>query len=187
MTPRGRLIGVVGPSGVGKDTVMQALAGACPGLGLVRRVITRSGGAIGEDCEVVSGAEFEARRARGEFALHWQAHDLGYGVPREIDRQLSTGKDLLVNLSRTVLLDAQDRFPGFMTLVLTAPHEVLRARLLQRKRESLSEITARLERRNFETPKGLKRVIEIHNEGCLDDTVKAARAALYPENEHRVT
>jgi ribose 1,5-bisphosphokinase len=187
MTPRGRLIGVVGPSGVGKDTVMQALAGACPGLGLVQRVITRSGGAIGEDCEVVSGAEFEARRARGAFALHWQAHDLGYGVPKEIDSQLSAGKDLLVNLSRTVLLDAQERFPGFMTVVLTASEEILRDRLLQRGRESLSEITGRMERRNFSIPEGLKRVIEIRNEGCLEDTVKAARAALYPENEHRVT
>ncbi|MRU15959.1 phosphonate metabolism protein/1,5-bisphosphokinase (PRPP-forming) PhnN [Roseovarius sp. A21] len=186
MIQRGRLIGVVGPSGVGKDTVMRALSDACPELGLVRRVITRSGGAVGEDCDVVSRAEFDTRRARGEFALHWQAHGLHYGVPGKVGRQLAGGKDLLVNLSRSVLLEAQDRFPGFLTLVLTASEEVLRERLLQRGRESRSEIAGRLERRNFAIPEGLNRVIEIRNEGCLEDTVQAARAALYPENDCRV-
>ena len=40
----GRMIAVVGPSGVGKDTVMQALVDAAPQLSLVRRVITRRSG-----------------------------------------------------------------------------------------------------------------------------------------------
>ena len=44
----GRLIGVVGPSGVGKDTVMAALAAARPGLHVVRRCITRSEEMAGE-------------------------------------------------------------------------------------------------------------------------------------------
>lgn len=187
MTDCGRLIGVVGPSGVGKDTVMQALAGACSGLGLVRRVITRPCGVVGEDCDVVSQTEFTARRACGEFALHWQAHGLHYGVPQGVEDQLSAGRDLLVNLSRSVLPEAQDRFPGFMTLVLTASQEVLRERLLQRGRESGPEIDSRLERRNFAIPEGLNRVVEIRNEGRLEETVEAARAVLYPENERRVT
>lgn len=186
MMGQGRLIGVVGPSGVGKDTVMQALSRSRPTLGLVRRAITRSGRAIGEDCEVVSEAEFDARCARGDYALHWRAHGLRYGVPRDVETQLAAGKDLLVNLSRSVLLEAQERFPGFMTLVLTASEDVLRARLLQRGRESLSEIDGRLERRHFAIPEGLSRVVEIRNDGRLADTVDAARAALYPENDCRV-
>jgi ribose 1,5-bisphosphokinase len=185
MKTQGRLIGVVGPSGVGKDTIMQALSRTYPNLGLVRRVITRSGSAVGEDCEVVSEAEFEARRARGEFAVHWRAHDMHYGVPEDIGDQLAQGRDLLVNLSRSVLLEAQSRFPGFTVLVLTAPKAILRERLMQRGRESLAEIDGRLDRRGFRIPESLDHVVEIANDGDVEDTVQRAYAALYPENEYR--
>lgn len=185
MTPQGRLIGVVGPSGVGKDTVMLALSRAHPSLGLVRRVITRSGGAIGEDCEVVSEAEFDSHRERGDFAVHWRAHDMCYGVSKDIGHQLAQGRDLLVNLSRSVLVEAQSRFPGFTVLVLTAPEAILRERLIQRGRESLDEIDGRLDRRDFRIPDALNHVVEIANDGDVGDTVQKAYAALYPENEYR--
>lgn len=186
MTRQGRLIGVVGPSGVGKDTVMRALAEAHPGLCLVRRVITRSGGAVGEDCDVVSPQEFEMRRAAGAFALHWQAHGMSYGVPQLIGGQLAEGQDLLVNLSRSVLVQAQARFSGFTTLLLTASEDVLRARLVQRGRESAAEVEDRLARRDFALPDELEWVTEVRNDGDLDSTVNAVLDALYPENESRV-
>jgi len=187
MTGRGRLIGVVGPSGVGKDTVMRALSEVQPGLGLVRRVITRSGSAVGEDCDVVSQETFDATRAGGGFALHWEAHGMSYGVPQEIEAQLAEGRDLLVNLSRSVLAQAQARFPGFVTLFLTASETVLRERLLQRGRENPSEIDERLARREFTLPQGLEHVIEICNNEDLVETINLALGALYPENETRVT
>ncbi|WP_306151790.1 phosphonate metabolism protein/1,5-bisphosphokinase (PRPP-forming) PhnN [Roseovarius sp. MMSF_3281] len=186
MTEQGRLIGVVGPSGVGKDTVMRALSEARPGLRLVRRVITRAGSAVGEDCDVVTPQEFEVRREVGAFALHWQAHGMSYGVTQAIGGQLAEGHDLLVNLSRSVLARAQAGFPGFVTLLLTASEDVLRARLMQRGRESEAEVEDRLARRDFALPEGLERVIEVHNDGDLDGTVNAALAALYPENVRRV-
>lgn len=187
MTGRGRLIGVVGPSGVGKDTVMRALSEAHPGLRLVRRVITRTGGAVGEDCDVVTEREFETRCEAGAFALHWKAHGMSYGVPRGIDGQLAKGHDLLVNLSRSVLGQAQAQFPGFTTLVLTASKEVLRQRLIERGRESQSEVEGRLARRDFACPQELEAVIEIRNDGGLEDTVNLVLSALYPENESRVS
>jgi len=186
MTGQGRLIGVVGPSGVGKDTVMRALSEAHPGLGLVRRVITRPGSAVGEDCSVVSQEIFDETREGGGFALHWQAHGMSYGVPQEIEAQLAEGRDLLVNLSRTVLAPAQTRFPAFMTLFLTASEEVLRQRLIERGRESQSEVEGRLARRDFALPQGLEPVIEIRNDGKLGDTVNLVLAALYPEKESRM-
>ena len=63
----GALVGVVGPSGVGKDSVMQALVAARPDLRLVQRVITRPETAGGEPFEGVSEAEFARRRAAGDF------------------------------------------------------------------------------------------------------------------------
>ncbi|WP_294622541.1 phosphonate metabolism protein/1,5-bisphosphokinase (PRPP-forming) PhnN [uncultured Roseovarius sp.] len=186
MTGQGRLIGVVGPSGVGKDTVMRALSEAHPGLRLVRRVITRTGGAVGEDCDVVTEREFETRCEAGAFALHWQAHGMSYGVPRDIESQLAEGHDLLVNLSRSVLGHAQAQFPGFTTLVLRASEEILRQRLIERGRESQSEVEGRLARRDFALPQGLDAVIGIRNDGQLEDTANLVLAALYPEKESRV-
>ncbi len=176
----GRLIGVVGPSGVGKDTVMTGLAARRAGLGLVRRVITRPPEAGGEVFDAVSVAEFDRMRDTGAFALHWQAHGLGYGIPRAVDRDLAAGADRLVNLSRAVLIAAQARFPGFATLHLTAPRPVLARRLAARGRETADQIENRLARSEFALPDGLEDVIEIVNDGPLERTLDAIEARLYP-------
>ena len=177
----GRLIGVVGPSGVGKDTVMRAMARACPRLGLVRRVISRPGDAGGEAFDGVSAAEFRRRQAGGDFVLSWQAHGLHYAIPASLINELNEGRDLLVNLSRSILADAQDRFPGFVALVLTAPPELLAARLTARNRESAEGIADRLKQAEKPLPKGLKTVFTLANDGPLEDTVQRALALLYAE------
>ena len=57
----GRFIAIVGASGVGKDSVMAALAASDPRLRLVRRVITRPSAAGGEDFDGVTEDAFHAR------------------------------------------------------------------------------------------------------------------------------
>ncbi|SEO58413.1 ribose 1,5-bisphosphokinase [Salinihabitans flavidus] len=175
----GRLIAVVGPSGVGKDSVMRAMAERRPDLHLVRRVITRTPDAGGEDFDPVSEEAFAARAARGEFALHWRAHGLCYGVPAGVVDVLDDGRDALVNLSRTALPEAAEKFRGLKVLALTAAPEVLARRLAARGRESEAEIAGRLARAGYAIPGGLD-VIEVVNNGPLAQTAEAALAALYP-------
>lgn len=175
----GRFFAVVGPSGVGKDTLMQALAAHLPGLHLVRRVITRPESAGGEDFEGVSEADFEARVRAGDFALHWRAHGLRYGVPVAVDAVLAEGRPVLCNLSRAVLPQAAERFAGMRVLHVTARDEVLARRLAERGRESENEIAGRLARAGFALPGGLD-VVEIDNSGALEAAVEAALAALQP-------
>ena len=179
----GALIGVVGPSGVGKDSVMEALARAEPSMGLVRRVITRPASAGGEDFEGVSEAVFEARVAEGAFALHWQAHGLCYGVPASVHQALAEGRSAMVNLSRAVLAEAQAIFPGFAVLSLSAPAEVLAQRLALRGRESAEEIAGRLDRAGYALPEGLATVVKIDNGGGLDRTVAQVLTAFHPARE----
>ncbi len=179
MSP-GRLIAVVGPSGVGKDSLIVAIVAACPGLCRARRVITRQPDAGGEDFEAIREAEFARRRAAGDFVLWWAAHGLHYGIPAATRQVLAGGRDVIANLSRGVLADAQMAFPRLHVLSLTAPPEVLAQRLGARGREDAAGRARRLSRSAPPMPPGLA-VTEIDNGGALSDSVAAAIAALYPD------
>lgn len=135
------LILVVGPSGAGKDTLLdaakQALAGD-PRFHFVRRVITRPADAGGEAHEAVTEEEF----GRRNFALQWRAHGLRYGIPADAidDRRVA-----VANVSRTVIAEAVRRFEA-RVIEVTAPPAVLAARLGARGREKAADVTERLAR-----------------------------------------
>src|ERR1700722_10988516 len=81
------LVYVMGPSGAGKDSVLnraRALLGADAPVVFAHRYITRPAEAGGENHVALSPEEFAVRRAHGLFAFHWQAHGNEYGIGREI-------------------------------------------------------------------------------------------------------
>lgn len=166
----GRVIGVVGPSGVGKDSVMAGVAEAAPDFQIVQRAITRAPGLGGEDYLPVTPSAFAEHVAAGDFCLHWTAHGLSYGIPSDIQRRARDGQSFLVNLSRGVLTDADRVFPDFTVLQLSASPETLATRLAGRGRETVEEIRARLERSGKDIPSTLN-VITVTNDGALEDTV----------------
>lgn len=157
-----RLFFVVGPSGVGKDTLLSGAIAADPRLYWARRVITRPESAGGEPFEGVTEAEFATRLARGDFALHWEAHGLRYGVPFV---ELPRGRDVILNGSRAAIAQALDAFPKLTVIHITAPLTALAERLAARGRESREDIIARLSRADLSLPTGLP-VIEIVNDAA---------------------
>ncbi|MGR3321462.1 MAG: phosphonate metabolism protein/1,5-bisphosphokinase (PRPP-forming) PhnN [Pseudooceanicola sp.] len=175
----GRLVAVVGPSGVGKDSVMRALVAARPEMHLVRRVITRPADAGGEDFESVGEAEFAEREKAGDFVLSWSAHGLRYGIPRAVEAIVAAGGDAVVNLSRAVLPEARARFPRTEVILLTADRATLARRLSDRGREDAAGIDRRLSRATFALPDGVP-ATEIDNTGTLDETVARIVALLMP-------
>lgn len=176
----GRLIAVVGPSGVGKDSVMRALVAARPDMRLARRVVTRPSDAGGEDFDGVTPETFAQMEASGAFALNWFAHGLHYGIPATVRADLNAGHDVLANLSRGMLGRAQEVFPGMITLNLTAEREVLAQRLTARGRESIADIAARLERADQPLPAGISALTQ-DNSGPLSQTITNILSHLYPE------
>ncbi|WP_341368606.1 phosphonate metabolism protein/1,5-bisphosphokinase (PRPP-forming) PhnN [Yoonia sp. BS5-3] len=175
----GRFIAVVGPSGVGKDSVMRAMAAAEPRIVLARRVITRPSDAGGEDFDGVDDARFTNMVAEGAFALHWPAHGLRYGIPVTLDAELDAGRDVVANLSRRSLATAKARYENFMVISLTASRQVLAERLAARGRENADEVARRLAQADFDVPPEFT-PLTIANDGPLQTTVTAALAALYP-------
>ncbi|MBR3369578.1 MAG: phosphonate metabolism protein/1,5-bisphosphokinase (PRPP-forming) PhnN [Rhodobacteraceae bacterium] len=168
---RGQLVAVVGPSGVGKDTLISALGQACPGFAIVQRIITRAADAGGEDHCAVSDAQFEAQLARGDFAFHWGAHGLRYAIPASIDAQLAQGRVVVFNGSRKALRAIARAYPQLVVLMVTAPPAVLAQRLHGRGRETAHQIARRLERADLEAPHTAQVIMN-------DSTVEAAVAQM---------
>ena len=166
------MVAVVGPSGVGKDSV---LAGArriladSPDVTFCRRVITRPSVAEREDHDSLSTAQFEQQLAAGRFALHWRAHDFLYGVPADTVRQVSEGKIVIVNGSRAAIPDFRSAYSRFAAIWMTAPVDVLAARLSARGSETAAQIERRLRRQPPIKPAPVDVVIE--NASTLDACV----------------
>jgi ribose 1,5-bisphosphokinase len=143
----GRLVMIIGASGAGKDTLISFARTWLSGrtdIIFVRRVITRSVDAT-ETHEPVDEASFAARQLAGGFALDWEAHGLRYGIPKSIEAELAAGRQVVANVSRTIIAAARRRFPSFV-IQITAGKAHLQSRLNQRNRESGVEIAARLQR-----------------------------------------
>ena len=170
------IFAVVGPSGAGKDLLIRGALAARPDLRLVRRVITRPADAGGEDHEPTNEEDFLTRVARGDFAIFWHAHGLSYGLPKQA---FEAPGDVMFNGSRAVLSDAARVFPGLQVVVVTAPDDILAARLAARGRESLDDIRARLARATFSLPAGIE-ARSIVNDGSPAAGVAKLLAALQP-------
>lgn len=177
---RGTLFLVVGPSGAGKDTLLLAARQRLDGdlrYFFPQRVISRPAEAGGEDHLPVTESGFDAMQAAGQFLLCWRAHGLRYGIPASAGMALQQGRNVIVNVSRSVLGEARERFQPVRILSVEVPPEVLRTRLLERGREMPEDVERRLERAAaFEISGG--DVETIRNDGSLEEATRQFMAAL---------
>jgi ribose 1,5-bisphosphokinase len=144
---------VVGPSGAGKDTLLRLAKAACAedcNIVFARRVITRES-SPSEDNEEVSRDAFRQALARGEYAMHWEAHGHCYALPRAIDDELRAGRTVIANVSRTVIGAMRRAYADVAVVSITAPQQVLAERLAMRQRNSDGKIEQRLDRTVDET------------------------------------
>ncbi|UUX50003.1 phosphonate metabolism protein/1,5-bisphosphokinase (PRPP-forming) PhnN [Nisaea acidiphila] len=164
---------VVGPSGAGKDSLLDGakeLLRESPQHVFVRRDITRPAEAGGEDHNPVSVEIFESKRNRGEYSLSWGAHGLFYGVPASIEVELARGAHVIVNVSRSVIDEARERFQDVRVINISVPRDVLESRLRSRGRETEQDILRRLDRAESVRLEGPD-VIQFSNDRPLEESV----------------
>ena len=163
----GALIPVVGPSGAGKDTLIDhAREWFAESTEIVfpRRLVTRISDAACEDHGTITESDYDRMIAEGDFALTWRAHGLGYIVPTDVDVAIAAGAIVVANISRSAVADALKRYTRVTVVQVTAPREVLAERLKARGRESAEDIAKRLDRTDYAPPKGAD-MIMIENVG----------------------
>jgi ribose 1,5-bisphosphokinase len=144
----GRLVLVVGPSGAGKDTLLGLAQAACADDGNIvfpRRVVTREASSS-EDNEQMSADAFQQALAQGKFAMNWEAHGHCYALPRAVEDDIRAGGTVVVNVSRTVVEEMRRIYADVVVISITAPSDVLAARLAMRARSSDGSIDQRLAR-----------------------------------------
>jgi ribose 1,5-bisphosphokinase len=149
----GRLVLVVGPSGAGKDTLLGLAKAACAGDGNIvfpRRAVTREASEA-EGNEELTADDFRQALARGDFAMHWEAHGHHYGLPRAIEHDIREGRTVVANVSRTVIDALRRAYADIVVILITAPPDVLAERLANRARSSDGNIELRLGRSIDET------------------------------------
>ncbi|HEX7660841.1 MAG TPA: guanylate kinase [Pseudonocardiaceae bacterium] len=148
---RGRLVVLVGPSGVGKTSVVHRLRELYPDLWFSVSVTTRarrSGEIDGRDYHFISDAEFDRMIERGEL-LEWAAVHGGShrsGTPREpIERRLASGRPALLEVDLQGARAVRRAMPEALTVFIAPPSwpDLVR-RLVGRGTESREMIDRRL-------------------------------------------
>ena len=162
---------VVGPSGAGKDSILRyAMAhfAGDPRFVFPRRCITREVDAAAEDHESVDERTFDELVGQRAFAMMWEAHGHKYGVRSEIDTELERGKTVAVNVSRTIIAEAAERYQNAVVVEIIADPAVRAARLTARGREAVEDVQLRT-RREVVTPAHPLPHHTIRNDGKISD------------------
>ncbi|MDY7546320.1 phosphonate metabolism protein/1,5-bisphosphokinase (PRPP-forming) PhnN [Glaciimonas sp. CA11.2] len=166
----GRLFFVVGPSGVGKDALLQWVQTQMPDDTrsiFARRSITRPAH-VSEAHETMTADEFLQAEKEDCFSMTWQANDTYYGIRRGIEADLKTGRDVIVNGSREYITQLRGLFPQAKVIWIIADPELIRKRIENRQRESGSALACRLLRSAAFTAKEDDDVTYIDNSGPIE-------------------
>jgi guanylate kinase len=148
MSP-GLLIVISGPSGVGKNTVINNLFKRQPGLRYSVSATTRAprpNEIDGQHYFFLTEAEFQKKIGYGEF-LEWaKVYENYYGTPKQnVQQLLESGQDLILDIEVQGALQVKRSLPGAVLIFLAPPSlSELKKRLIGRNTEPEVELNKRL-------------------------------------------
>ncbi len=136
---KGQLFLLIGNSGSGKDSILNEVLSSWPHnyipIKVPQRYITRHAHKT-EPFISVSSEEFQKMKNNHEFSLTWHIYDLDYGVPKLVEDWLSDGMIVVINVSRTIILEARRIFPDLKVIFVKVPFEITLDRVKSRGREA---------------------------------------------------
>ncbi|MFZ4508855.1 MAG: guanylate kinase [Fimbriimonas sp.] len=146
----GRLLILSGPSGVGKDTLLDAWHGRNPRVQRVIAYTTRAvrpGETDGIDYHFVSPDRFHELAAGGHFLEHKEVHGNFYATPlTDMERMLAEGRFAILKIDVQGALDVMTLRPDALAIFLLPPSmDELERRIRCRGTEDEAAITKRLQ------------------------------------------
>ena len=189
--PGALLVVISGPSGVGKDAVIEALRRQ-PELSDTDYVVTfttrarRNGETDGVSYHFVDPARFAAMRAAGELLEASEVHGHWYGTPRDqVVDGLTRGRDVILKIDVQGARTVRRRVRQAVLIFIVPPSpEDLDARLRGRATESADELAVRQRDALRELARqGDYDHVVVNETGQVDRT--AERIARIIEAEHR--
>jgi guanylate kinase len=190
--PQPLLIVISGPSGVGKDSVVQRMKERGLPVHFVVTATTRprrENEVHGQDYFFVSKEEFARMIEEDELIEYAIVYNDYKGIPKQQVREaLASGRDVVMRLdvqgAETIHKLAPEAVLIFLT---TQSEEELVQRLKSRRTETAEELALRIAtaRQELKRADGFDYVI-VNADGCLDETVEAVIAILSAEH-HQVT
>ena len=161
----GKLICGVGPSDVGKDTLIRGARKILKKKVFVTRHITRPNTTDAETHIFVNKATFNEMMDNNAFMLNWSANDLHYGISNEYLAKIQNGLDVIFNGSRRALSEIQSKYPNIYIIWIAASKVKVKDRLIKRARESEEKIEGRLKYLNLAIP---QKAIIVDNSGTIE-------------------
>ncbi len=148
--PGALLVIISGPSGVGKDTIIEALAkrDRDPDYHYVVTCTTRRprpGEIPDVSYQFLNQQQFRALRDTGELLEANQVHGNWYGTPRrDVARALAEGHDVILKIDVQGARVVKDRVPDALLVFIVPPSlEALFQRLRSRATETADELEIR--------------------------------------------
>lgn len=162
------------PSGGGKTTIARMLLARRPDAGYSVSCTTRpprNGEVDGRDYHFLSRDDFEARRARGEFAESAMVHGNLYGTLRsEVERVLASGRHVVMDIDVQGARQFAGVYPESVLVFLLPPSvEALLRRLRDRRTEEDQAFVRRIRSAREE----LRAAVSYHYIVVNDDVERA--------------